>query len=521
MKTKIILATLLLSLPAFGQLLSINTTNRTTNTVTSQAYQTAPGFYTNLLTTSVNSNNVIVGDTLPDAFYKVGYNFNYLKTSVRTNGGTNGQIPVINPAVSGGFMWTNASSGSGTDTNKVPIYNGGATNLTVTNTFKLTSTTPYYTVASVTFTNGSWGDTNRDGTYYPSDGTYGPGSLTNGNGEVIFITDIYSNLQTRVSSIWVTNGVGAGYYYPISKAYAVFTNITGSPTSTNFITQSGTSLVVITNAGIASANQVYATNNVPFANYYKGISDPNWQLHVSFVSPSYWWYLQNSSDSKFYYAISNGPTANLPVGQWTTNVSAVTSSQGYTGDASPAPQSSVLTNQTYQIVVGLTYFWATYSTNAWRFYSSSDATFVPDSETIIVTSYTNSFYVTNVPYVPPSSLTYTANNGNPVIFNTTNDYALTFNEPSIFFFGSIPGAGGIAFVSAGTNNTTTLTDWANQSGGSSSGGFYNYIGNNDCGSLGPNSTEGTWKFIQLGNPRTYGIYCNDGSMKIIPETRGQ
>ncbi len=507
MKNKIILALLLVATVATAQLAQINLTNRQTNVVTETVVFSIPGVVTN--TGTITRTNIILGDTTAVAFGKVDTGWLWLGTVVRATNSTSGLIPYSTNSAAGYFWAPPPAGGSGgSDTNKVPIQSGGAFNLTDTNRLTLIGTNSYYTIATVTFPNGTWGDTNRDGTYYASDGSYGAGSLTNSKGEVVFVSDITSNLQSRVFSIWVTNGVGSGVYYPVSKNYAIFTNAIPS-LSTNLSTNAFP--VVVTGANYSGINQSYATpdTNITVLTFYYGQTDTNWYMKHAADGPGSQacWNIFKYPDVIPYYNLTNGAVnTTAPVGVWTNFQWAGTPFQG----TNPCP---ITTGSSNIVSTNAIYRWAYYSTNAWRFFSNSNGYTISIGENITAVGQTNLFYVTNCPFVPDPAVTYYGNNTNPVIFNITNDYALAFNEPSHFFFGSIPGDAEIVFVSAGTNNTATLTNWVNSSGGSSSsGGFYSYIGGTGCGGV----PDG-FKFLQVGNPKTYGIYCNGGSQKIIPE----
>jgi hypothetical protein len=71
-------------LPALGlaQISFINLTSLSTNVTTSSALITIPGLCTNYTYTVVNSNNLVIGDTLPTAFGKVNSSFAYVSNEL-------------------------------------------------------------------------------------------------------------------------------------------------------------------------------------------------------------------------------------------------------------------------------------------------------------------------------------------------------------------------------------------------------------------------------------------------------
>ena len=129
MKKLIILAVLIMfALAGYTQPYYVNLVTPTPHPTTNTGTILIPGQFTNSFT-EINPNNIQIGDSLPIAFNKLNQDIYWLFL----NGGNGG-------VVSNGVY--------------VLEYSGGASNLTVTNSFTLTSTTPYY-IPSYTSAGGS------------------------------------------------------------------------------------------------------------------------------------------------------------------------------------------------------------------------------------------------------------------------------------------------------------------------------------------------------------------------------
>src|SRR5208282_4654082 len=109
---------------ARAQILYVDLYTVSTNYSTNYGSITIPGSpYTNAPFSLLYQYNI--GDPLETAFNKINLDLAFLWNWDNTNNfGTGG--------------------GGGTATNAIPIYNGGGTNLTVTNSLNIISTTPYF-----------------------------------------------------------------------------------------------------------------------------------------------------------------------------------------------------------------------------------------------------------------------------------------------------------------------------------------------------------------------------------------
>jgi len=426
------LTTLMLSAIALGAqaLQVIDLTTRVTNTATSTgSVITIPGLVTNAAFTTVKSNNVIIGDTLSAAFAKVNFNF------------------------------SNLPAGGGSATNAVPIFNGGATNLTVTNTFRLTSTTPYYSIASYTITNlppdTSGGATsNLNGTYYPAP-ALGAGTLTNSDGFVMIIGTTGIKQSAVAQGISVSNGIGTGIYNMVGTNYILFTNAVDLssgliPTLTSSNAPSG--LATASNnyyantAYLAYSNTAYSGGGT-FLDLYtpSHTTKTAWiqyqfssQVTVSSLYGEHSFSSENFPIDFVFQGSSNGTTWTNLFSKTlfkTVNVNTFTNYigtfQNFTG--SYFRWNFSITNYAY-ISTGpygycrnLQVFspkmnWAQYATNAWRFYSATNVSFTALTYTV-TGNLSEMFFVTNVPSVPPGGVAYVSSITNYATW-TTNTFPI-------------------------------------------------------------------------------------------------
>ena len=371
------LTTLILAAIAMGAqaLQVIDLTTRVTNTASSTgSVISIPGLVTNAAFTTVKSNNVIIGDTLSAAFAKVNFNF------------------------------SNLPAGGGSATNAVPIFNGGATNLTVTNAFKLTSTTPYYSIASYTITNlppdTSGGATsNLNGTYYPAP-ALGSGVLTNSDGYVMTIGTTGTKQAGTVQSISVTNGLGVGTYNMVGTTPLIFTNSTiYSGYSTNISYDSNATYVTVTGAGLSAANQIYQASGAA----YTGLTDSTYSLNFN-SSPLRW---EIRKSATIYYQMTSY-TPNPYGATWAD----------FSFNA-PAPNSNSgmpVTNAIYSN----TNFFTLYSTNAWRFYSSTNVSFSSTVASVTGNLY-EQFNFTNAPLIPFNNVSYVSSISNRAVWSIVSN----------------------------------------------------------------------------------------------------
>ena len=377
--------------------------------------------------TRINTNAFTVGDSIATTQSKMNYNWNWLATWLSTNapwtgytnftlgGVVNGQSGANDFSAQGateiisivsGWAVTNTvggGGGGGSGSNAVPIYSGGATNLTVTNTFTLTSTTPYYTIIGYNPTNIP-PDTsvvvcsNRNGPYYLNE-TYGTGAMTNACGYVLFIDSLVAGGAQAVSYVNVTAGTGAGYYY---------TNYGFYSTGTKF---QYPSIITVSGAGYSLLNSTY-TNSDP--------GNPYWYSTTTNVArvfnngpvnydPQVF---TNGSWISFYY------TTNTPI--WPADGSTYGSSAfTYYGSQHLPTPSIAFTNMTFGT------YWTTWSTNSgqsntWQFYFATNVVFNTNSTTTVVGTSLNPFYITNITQYPFTNYPYVDSLGYNVIFQGTN-----------------------------------------------------------------------------------------------------
>lgn len=149
---KLICALMLLATVAQAQISTINLSSLVTNTALSSGSQwlTAYGQFTNVLFSTVKSNNIIVGDSLYNAFTKVNNGFAWLSSSVRTNGATNNSTPIW---TTNGLYWGAASTGGGGSSGGIVTNNGTGWGTTLLNGKSITTTN--LTVTADTYLNNS------------------------------------------------------------------------------------------------------------------------------------------------------------------------------------------------------------------------------------------------------------------------------------------------------------------------------------------------------------------------------
>ena len=299
---------------------------------------------------------------------------------------------------------------------------------------------------------------NQNGPYF-ADPPLGPGVLTNACGFQLYVNTVTTGYVAVVSSILATAGsstnvVGLGTYLPLDTAFLIFTN--SFLIATNYVLPLVTnSTIVVTGAQNTGFNQSYYLR---LDGVYIGLSNPSYFDSMSYIStgpsafagPGYYWTLANPSG---YYSIFG-----------------TTVTGGYTTVNSSTPPAPTVTDGPQLISYTATNYYTNicfsiYATNAWRFYSATNATFTPfPSETInIFGNSSEVFNVTNVPTVPPPSNTYTANKGQSVVFSNTN--VISYICSNGVYYGFLPG-GIITIIITppqppGTNNPPITTNTNN------------------------------------------------------------
>lgn len=428
---------LLATFTACGQLQQINTSNRQTNVVTSTRLMTAPGFFTNLPVT-LTETNIVIGDTLATSFGKVNNGWLWLGIVVRATNASNGYIPYYTNS-SPFYFWSAPPTGGGGTSNAIPIYSGGGTNLTVTNRFNLVSTVPNIGIGTLTISNygvftavGNGYYTNTNGVAITIIGT-GAGPGVGGNPtsppwgtNTITTNNTYpwNGYASQVNLIQVTNGVGTGWYYPLDPLHYIFVSQTNKPGSTNVYTSS----VIFSGSSRAGANQGYISNSTTL---WTGVTDSSYTMNYN-GNPLFRWIIYQGADHNIQSKAASAGTP--PTGFW----------DGGTAGGGRADL-GLSTNYTTNATV----YWTYYSTNAWRFFSSTNpVTFVSPAQTIYATNPTAIFYVTNCAINPVtnssptnSSTAYPNNYGTNVIF-----YGWYQGTNGYYWSGYIPGTSNIMVI---------------------------------------------------------------------------
>ena len=133
MKKTILLVLMTLTLAARAQIYTIDTTTLTTNVTTSSAWISITNVCTNIVYTTLNSNNVATGEPLFTAFNKVNLNFSYVESQINgiaTNGGTiypsnSWSLTTITSGMANTSYWIGNSNGAALVS--VSLSNGIAT----------------------------------------------------------------------------------------------------------------------------------------------------------------------------------------------------------------------------------------------------------------------------------------------------------------------------------------------------------------------------------------------------------
>ena len=511
---------LLLAFPALAQIAYVNTTQLTTNTAVHYFIQTLPGQYTNELVTALETN-VIKGETLPVGFGKVNANFLWLSSAIRTNGAAaNGYIPYKTNNATGYYWAAPPSGGGGSATNAVLIYNGGATNLTVTNQFTLISG-PFLKYASVTLSNECtyydsglgyltncagkvlWAEPYDGANGYFGDSTSGltnTGWMTNtvvvtntvGTNTVVVTNTVgtltnsittnnvfpLNYLSSQVNYINVTNGPGSGWYYPIDALHYIFAQSSYTGVSTNTYTAS----LIFSSCSLAGANQGYTSNSTTL---WTGITDSSYSFNYV-GAPNFRWFVYHGADHNVQ---SKAGSAGTPP---------ITASWDGGSASGGVTTLGLATNYTTNVLV----YFTCYVTNAWRFYSSTNpVTFSSPAQTYTGTGIGERFYVTNITISPVTNYsstnvaaTYAANSNQLVTF-----YGWNATQTGYPITNYIPGGTGYSNVTYWTNVTITVTTGGGSGGGSGGRACARYI-TATVGGVCKNLKDG-WKMVE-----TAGLY---------------
>jgi len=356
---------------------------------------------------------------------------NFIKTA--TNLAGNALIQSTNIAAYQAYLATNNIVFSGSATNAVNIYNGGATNLTVTNTFNLISTVPYYTISSYYVTNlppdtNGLACSNRNGMYYLAS-QFGSGALTNACGFIMYLNNTTSSTISNVLSITVTNGTNVTLYSMVGTTGLIYTNTTPAPPSNAYT-------VYVTGAGTSGANGTYTTSNTNLlASIYQKSGDTNWFMKQYYPSSGILsWYIFHYADINVSYYLSNSypqstyPNGKFPpIGSWFIGT-------GIGSAPAPVSTASGETNQ-----------WAVFETNAWNFYQGTGVTFTPTNITypngsslfcVAYPSATNAYVIVSNScgstylLTPTNSTGFTLTNGSPNFTNTPSPTNLNISISS-------------------------------------------------------------------------------------------